>query len=507
MDINSNKTYFKEVDISKEKEFPIFLKHLEFQPFRHITNLSVEFKKPISVISGTNRSGKSTILMALACSHFDFKKRNPKNGKLERHTWSSLMKFTSHDIQISDWIYYITYKRGTEIKRKKGERKKATKKWSGIGKKESQYKMRDVVFIDLDRIVPARFYGDKIYSLSKRAALANISRSKVADIEAYLSFIFEEKFEIKRLAQHLDKDVYKYSNSNNYSSYNAASGEEVITRIILDIVEAPEKALILIDEVEIGLHPKVQRRLIDVIRDVARKGKKQFILTSHSSTILDSLPSASRIFIEKDSLGTYKAISDISVNAALSKMDAKAFPLIDLYCEDEEGKKIILKGISEVERNYKIMNVYDLINIIISGSADKTHNNFKSHQATYSEKKIKSGYACVLDGDMRNQRSKGKNIYEDEPFLHFLYSNEAPEKFLTRIYLEANSNTTVEYYLENENPHYLFQAIIENSALNTQDEVFEYCWNLFIATDKGQIYFSKLQMFLLETLKHFSKDL
>src|SRR5690606_38352837 len=124
-------------------------------PFRHISSLTVNFNHPISVISGTNRSGKSTILMAIACSHFNFIKRNSQNGNLERHTWSSLMQITNKDLQSQDWTYFITYKTGKKIETKRGQRKYTTKKWNGIGKKESQFKFRDVVFIDLDRILPA----------------------------------------------------------------------------------------------------------------------------------------------------------------------------------------------------------------------------------------------------------------------------------------------------------------------------------------------------------------
>lgn len=508
MNINSDIDFISKINIEEEKTFPIFLKELKFESFRHIPELTIRFNSPISVISGTNRSGKSTILMAIACSHFDFKKRNPKNGKLERHTWSSLMKFTSHDIQKEDWTYFITYKTGKKVQTKRGQRKVSSKKWNGIGKKESQYKMRQVVFIDLDRIVPARFYGDKIYRLSRNAALKEISAVKVAEIEQYLSHILEENFVIKKLAEHLDKDVFKYNNSNQYSSYNAASGEEVLTRIIIDIVEAPKGSLILVDEIEMGLHPKVQRRLIDVIRNVCRNENKQFIVTTHSSTILDAVESESRIFIEKNPSNEYKAINNISVSAALSKMDAKSFPLIDIYCEDDEAKKIIRKGIKGVESTFKLNNFNELINIIVSGSADKTYSNFISHKNTFSSKKVRSGFACVLDGDMKLIKdSKGNVTYKPEDDLHFLFSNECPEKFLTRAYLDNHPNVNIEYYLENENPHYLFQAIINNSDLNDKYEVFEYCWNLLMETDKGKIYFESLKEFLIKMAKKYSPEL
>jgi predicted ATPase len=508
MNINSDTDFLKKIDVKEEKVFPVFLKELKFDKFRHIPELELKFNSPISVISGTNRSGKSTILMAIACSHFDFKKRNSKNGKLERHTWSSLMKFTSHDVQKEDWTYFITYKTGKKVATKRGQRKKTTKKWNGIGKKESQYIMRQAIFIDLDRIVPARFYGDKIYNMSKNATLQAISAAKVVEIEKYLSYILEENFVIKKLVEHLDKDVFKYNNSNQYSSYNAASGEEVLTRIIIDLVEAPKGSLVLIDEIEMGLHPKVQRRLIDVIRNVCRNENKQFIVTTHSSTILDAVDSKSRIFIEKNPKNEYKAIHNISVSAALSKMDAKSFPLIDLYCEDDEAKKVIQKGIKGVEKANKLNNFSELINIIVSGSADKTFSNFTSHKNTYTLKKVKSGFACVLDGDMKAIRdSRGNETYKPQDNLHFLFSNECPEKFLTRAYLNENPNVNIEYYLENENPHYLFQTIIDNSALNDKNEVFEHCWEILVKTDQGQLYFKSLQKFLVDMAQKYSPEL
>jgi predicted ATPase len=508
MNINSNLDFFRDVDITKEKEFPIFLTELKFEPFRHIPKLEIKFKNPISVIAGTNRSGKSTVLMALACSHTDFQKRNPKNGNLERQTWSSLMKFTQHDRQVVNWEYFITYKTGKKIQTKSGTRRQSTKKWSGIGKKESQFKMRQVVFIDLDRVVPARFYNDKIYSLSKGGALSAISTSKVSKIELYMSFILEEKFEIKKIAEHLDKDVFKYENTYHYSSFNAATGEEVLTRIIIDIVEAPSNSLILIEEVEMGLHPKIQRRVLDVIRDVSRTENKQFIITTHSSTILDSVLDSSRIFIEKNYKGEYKVIQNISVNAALTKMDVKSYPLIDLYCEDKEAKWLISKAISAIESEGKIIGFSNLINIIISGSSNLTYTHFVSHCQTFDVKKIRSGYACILDGDMKNMKnSKGDPSFPPHENLHFLYSNECPEKFLAREFLSKHPNVNIEYYLENENPHYLIQAIINNSTFNSYEEVIEECWNIFLERDNGKIYFKSLKKFLLDMVKKYSPEL
>ncbi|RYL29219.1 AAA family ATPase [Acinetobacter piscicola] len=497
---NADKDHVNSLDLSIANVYPKFLKTIELEPFRHIKSLKINFNHPISVISGTNRSGKSTILMAIACSHFNFIKRNPQNGNLERHTWSSLMQFTSKDLQTEDWTYYITYKIGNKTDRKRGQRKQSTKKWNGIGKKETQFNFRDVVFIDLDRISPARSFSKVIFNKSKSSQGVTISASNSSIIEKYLSYVLEETFVLNKLASYQDKDIFNYKNTNEYSSYNAATGEEVLTKIIVDIVEAKTNSLILIDEIEIGLHPKVQRRLIQVLYHISRHYNKQFILTSHSQTILSSVPDISRVFIEKDYQGNYKSIQNISVNAALSKMDSESYPLIDLYCEDNIAEIIINKILSNLQTNHTITNIKDLVNIIVSGSAEKTYNFFNVHKTTYPFKKIKTGYACILDGDMRSNFSNEEN-------LHFLYSNYSPEKFLTEHYLQNNHNTTLSYHLQNSDNHCLFDKMIELQIGTSKKEVFELCWSEFQHSNEGAAYISELENFIIDMLKKYSPEL
>jgi predicted ATPase len=508
---NSDKDFINNLDITKPKAFPKFIRGITLNPFRHISDLDVEFQHPISVISGTNKSGKSTILMALACSHFDFQKRNTQNGKLERQTWSSIMKFTNHDRQQVDWNYFINYKTGSKLERSRGQRKYSTKKWNGIAKKESQFKDRQSIFIDLDRITPARNFNNKIFSLAKNAVATQIS-AKTNIIEGYISYVLEQNISLQKIAAHLDKDIFTYIDSNNYSSYNAATGEEVLLKIILDIVEAKKGSLILIDEIEIGLHPKVQRRLMDVIYNIARNEDKQFIITTHSPSILSSVPEKSRIFIEKGVSNTFKAIPNISVNAALSKMDSCSYPLFDLYCEDNESKSIIYKAITGIQINHQQLNFHDLVNVIVSGSASQTYTYFKSHKETYPYKRIKTGYACILDGDRRNIKdSNNALLFPPEECIHFIYSNECPEYFLLENHLQNHPNTTLRYHLDNckthSNPHILFDKVIENTQYSSKEEVFNALWEEFIATSNGNTYFEELKEFLLSMARKYSPDL
>ena len=144
----------------------------------------------------------------------------------------------------------------------------------------------------------------------------------------------------------------------------------------------------------------------------------------------------------------------------------------------------------------------------VLGSADSTYKCFHAHKLTYEKRKIKNGYGCILDGDMKLiKKSDGKRSFPDEENLHFLFSNDCPEKFLTKVYLDNNPNTTIQYYHDNENPHYLFQAIIDNSELSDKNAIFEACWKYFVDTDNGKKYLEELTKFLLNLVLKFSPDL
>lgn len=494
---------FLSADLSLPNKYPKFIQKIEFENFRHINGLTINFSKPVTVVSGSNKSGKTSLLLSIACSHFDFKKRNYANGKLERQTWSDVLKFTDHDDQTSDWTYYLTIKTGAKVERKRGQRKYLTKKWNGLGKKESQIRDVNLIYLDLDRILPARYFSSVLHKKAKKAVAIEVSEHYQEMIDKYLSYIFEQEYSLKKLADHLGKDLLGFSVDKKYSSYNSASGEDVISRILIDCIEAPNNSLILIDELELGIHPKIQRRLMDVIFDISSRGSKQFIITSHSSTVISTVPDEARVFINPQLLDT-KAISPISINAALSYMDSKSYPLIDIFCEDDLAKKIIHKTIDMLNKD-KVEVKPELINIIDSGSADNTYRNFIVRKNLFDKVLIRSGHACILDGDMREEKTGvGDNKFPDQDGLYFLPSNLAPEKLLCDAYEKSHKNSSMRYHIDNSNSHCLFQKMMEIYHISNSNEVFELCWNELIKDEVFMEEFTALVDFIKKEILRYS---
>lgn len=490
-------------------DFPLFFIKIEFDHFRHIRNLEVPFNSPITVISGSNKSGKTSILLSIACSHYNFFKRNPNTGQFERTRWGDVMKFTNHDIQTEDWTYFVSYRNGNRTDTKRGQRKMATKKWNGVAKKESQIGTprggnnngRKVYLIDMDRIVPVRNCSQTIYKKAKGHALNPLSTT----LREYLSYILEVNYNVGEIYAEANNKVFGYNTSHRYSSYNSASGEDTLTRVLDDIIAAENKSLILIEEIEIGLHPKIQRRLMDIIYHEAKINQKQFIITSHAPSILSSVNPESRVFIESNNNG-FRAIQGISINAALTKMDAESYPLLYIYVEDEISQELTRKAIEEIN---KIYNGFSrLVRVIIIGSADQTYQYYKQCALLFSKEVINAGYACILDGDMRDKRTRDNDLcYPPEELLFFHYSNNAPEKMLLNEYLAAYPNETLQYHFDYSNPHCLLSKMVEVGVCVSKEDAFDMCFNALKSTGHGQQYLNEMQQFIINCCKKFSPDL
>ena len=78
-----------------------------------------------------------------------------------------------------------------------------------------------------------------------------------------------------------------------------SSGERAILRISKDI-SGLHDALILIDEVDTGLHPYTQQQVMLELQRIALRQQLQIIVASHSPVVLDSVPPDARIFLDRD---------------------------------------------------------------------------------------------------------------------------------------------------------------------------------------------------------------
>lgn len=493
--------------------FRLFLNKIKVNDFRHILNLEMTFDHSVTIISGTNKIGKTSLFLLIACSHENFFKYDTTKPDtvFRKHIWRDVLNFTAHESAARNYSYELFWRIAGNHRTGQGKRASGTGSWTGLAKSSiavprvnSKIQDRHVRIIDLERLVPTRNFSN---SLMRKITGAPVRLHE--DIEQAFNYIFElvPPIEINRIGSHINKTAYLITTPNpggneSYSSYNAASGEESLLNILVDIFEAPNDSLIMIDELEAGIHPNIQRRLADVIQYISWHHRKQFIITTHSPSLLAAFPQKSRKFIEKKHNGNYNVISSISVNAAFSKMDSQAHPLVHLYCEDTEAKFIIKSILTKINVTRKHFD--RLVNIIISGPINQVRNDYETHERIYPQMKIKTGYCCVFDGDYKNDPQY--SIYHEHPTKHsfFLYPYIAPEKFLVKAYLDANPDASLQTALNYSDHHSLFYEMVNIGLAPDENQARNLCWQSFILTPDYRKLESDLIRFLLKTITHFS---
>lgn len=110
----------------------------------------------------------------------------------------------------------------------------------------------------------------------------------------------------EQVARILGRDVSKFQRSQistlqafytggdgtlSYSEFHFGAGESSVIRMVSEIEAASQNALVLIEEIENGLHPVATRRMVEYLIDVALRKSIQSIFTTHSEDALMPLPS------------------------------------------------------------------------------------------------------------------------------------------------------------------------------------------------------------------------
>ena len=81
-----------------------------------------------------------------------------------------------------------------------------------------------------------------------------------------------------------------YQKKNDYSQFHFGAGEASIIEMVSRIEAADNEALVLIEEIENGLHPVATEKMVEYLIDAATRKRLQVIFTTHSEYALKKLP-------------------------------------------------------------------------------------------------------------------------------------------------------------------------------------------------------------------------
>ena len=282
-----------------------------------------------------------------------------------------------------------------------------------------------------------------------------LNASQIKFAQQILSFKYEEVVELSS-----DKKGLLFaaqSDGAEYSELHMAAGERSILRLSKDIAQRRE-ALILIDEVETGLHPWVQQVLMLQLQQLALRNDLQIIVTSHSPVILDSVPSNGRIFLERDEAGRVSLNRSPYHDVIQDALYGRSNDTLNLLCEDETAEAL-LQGILDILRP-RLGIRGETVRIGRNAGAEE----FPTHAAAFKKFGQIDKFVFVLDGDKQNSQVVTK-IREvagpDRPIL-FLPGHDAPEVWIWE-QMRANIDSISQQ----------LGAVSLSEMMNRQDSVYD----------------------------------
>lgn len=196
----------------------------------------------------------------------------------------------------------------------------------------------------------------------------------------------------------VSENPVKYHSEKNFSL-----GELCILKLVEGIRECPNQSLILIDELEMALHPRAQVQLYKYLEDVAARKRLTVVFSTHSVSLLKTVPRNKIIFLDRDDAGQVSVVNGCFPTYAIGNITIgeENHPDTVLYVEDEVAKAIVDTLVKlAVQERFNNNNLFPDVRTIPIGGFDAvvqflTHHNVLMPDGTKA--------FAILDNDVREE--------------------------------------------------------------------------------------------------------
>ncbi len=405
---------------NKKRHMPFFLTELGIDGLRGLSNLRVKFDYPVSVVAGSNATGKSTVLFAAACAY-----EVPGAGSrdyIPSTLFPNYYPKTGNRIDTKKSIT-LTFEHDTPDGHLSMQWRRHTKNWtrSYFGREGASQPARQVYFRTLSNLsnpseVRSVLSMSRLNIIPQETSLTPVQKEFA---QLLLPFNYDEVVDLS--SQKKSLLFAELEDGTGYSELHMSAGERYIIRLSQEIAQL-ENALVLIDEVESGLHPLLQQQLMLEMQQLAVRNGLQIIVTTHSPTVLDCVPTAGRIFLARNDSGdvvVQEPYRDIIQDALYGRYPET----LNILCEDETAEGVLNGVLDHITSKEDIK--WDSVRI----GRDTGGEEFPMHAKALGRFGPVEKFVFVLDGDKRETDIRAK-IYahtRNERNILYLPGSSAPE--------------------------------------------------------------------------------
>lgn len=242
------------------------------------------------------------------------------------------------------------------------------------------------------------------YGIQKIAANFALSEIQLADVNK----ILQKNYSSARYIRHKFYDKHSFSPSvifetasRSYSECFAGSGELAVVNLVLALENIEPYGLLLLDEPETSLHPGAQERLTEHLLKLVNEKYIQVIISTHSPTFIQLLPTEALIILEETSAGV--APRPIATKAsAFERLGVIDKENIIILTEDKLLKAVVDRAVSRLPKLLR-----DKVMVVPAelGVSEMFSNQVRAHIQANTK------LLMVVDGD----QAAVEEIFNQEP--------------------------------------------------------------------------------------------
>ena len=288
----------------------------------------------VHLLTGINGCGKTTLLACL--ERLSNSTAFPRNFKTSRANQfdsyqSSLIKY-SHDGQSVTYQYRNT-------------------RWAPRPKKNAEV----LKTFGFDEVIFIGSTGERFYVQDEELNTRNISGAS-SFFKSNMNLIFEttrfnDLRRVKLIGKGRGDGRWNYGfiipkgtvngQNNYYTEKNFSLGEILILNALYAIHKVRNNSLILIDEIELALHPKVQVKFLEFLKLISQQKNLTVIISTHSSSLIKSAPKL--IHLERQSNGEIYVSYDCFPALVLQNIaiEEEIQPDFVFFVEDVKAKYLL----------------------------------------------------------------------------------------------------------------------------------------------------------------------
>ncbi|MEM8530767.1 MAG: AAA family ATPase [Chloroflexota bacterium] len=246
---------------------------------------------------------------------------------------------------------------------------------------------RPVIFISMSRMAPIRHQPAQVAQIRNHPPGTETPLEK--GLLKQLQDILGKPYQSAHWQDLTDTRLTMCEANQRYSGFNMSSAEENLIEVFRQIHLAPTSALLIIEDIDTGLHPTTCKYLAENLVSICKDRSFQIILSTRSPEFIDALPRAFRTLIEFD--GTDHYVDDaVSMRETLPKITTSTPTDLLVFCEDEVAEAIIRQIVDgDTRRRMKVV---------------KAGAQSALAQFAYSNYRADWGYKILIvwDGDVKD---------------------------------------------------------------------------------------------------------